>query len=221
MLPIFNPSTGGSQSPIQQPSSEGQSSSGSNGSGEQRSSDSEKSSSSSNNVKLDLSGPGGQSVNRKTASLVVESKVRMSIQTTFSAQAKGEQTPSPQPGNSNFFNPENTANRLSDFAKSFVEKGDGSKQENLEKVKEAVDSGFSEAKNELGGNLSNPVAILFEKIQTSLKEALSELEPENEASAQSESSDNVAQDIARENQRAAQSPESIPSSLLQTGQALT
>ena len=67
------------------------------------------------------------------------------------------------PGLPDYWNAENTSQRIVDFATSFLSAFKGSGQDFLNTIKNAIDEGFSQAKGILGDNAPDPISKLTNK----------------------------------------------------------
>ena len=67
------------------------------------------------------------------------------------------------PGLPDYWNAENTSQRIVDFATSFLSAFKGSGQDFLNTIKNAIDEGFSQAKGILGDNTPDPISKLTSK----------------------------------------------------------
>ena len=193
----------------------------------------EKSGSNYTGIKLDLSNSVEMGVHGKTAQMVLETNVRLSIESTFQGvdpEADGESGSTPG------LNPEATAKRMMDFAQKFMngflqgsEEGDGDNKslaDFIEEVKASIDEGFEKARGELAGEngeLAGGIEDIFDEVKNYLEEYLkifasnaegdvAELAEGEAAEAVSESASN---EIAEENVKAANSQSEIPETILE------
>lgn len=194
-------------------------------------------------VKLDLSKNVSMGVNKKTAQMVIETKVKMSLSARFESSG-GEKGLSLPQGNEEF-TPGKTAERLFDFAKKIMsdfmegaeqgedksEQADKSEEAFKEEAKKASEKGFKQAKQELGMGLDGELKELFSSVQSQFMEMLDLLGEENQAKAAEKAEgqekaeeaqqdsgqpDNSAvEEIAAENSRAATQTNGIPSGIAQ------
>ncbi|MFP4687789.1 MAG: DUF5610 domain-containing protein [bacterium] len=138
-------------------------------------------------VKLDLSNSVEMGVHEKTARMVIETNVRMSIESSFQgvepSESSGEEGKNVGLGS----NAEETARNLIDFAKKFLdgfmddsqetkgEDGEKTLADFIEKIKGAADEGFESAREELAGEndeLQNEIAEIFEEVKNYFEEYL-------------------------------------------------
>ncbi len=86
------------------------------------------------------------------------------------------------PGLPDYWNAENTAQRIVDFATSFLKDFQGGTDEFVSMIKDAIEKGFSQAKDILGKDLPDPVTKLVAKTHALVMEKI-----DNWAKAQSAS----------------------------------
>jgi hypothetical protein len=88
------------------------------------------------------------------------------------------------PGLPEYWNAENTAQRIADFATSFAGMFKGSDEEFVNMMKDAIDEGFSQAKDILG-NLPDPVGKLSAKTHALVMDKIDQWASDRAAAAQS------------------------------------
>lgn len=149
-------------------------------------------------VKLDINQNMEMGVHDKTAHMMIETNVRLSIKSRFEGIPANESAEQPA---KNKFNPEDTAKRLVNFARrfmnGFLEKSDNSDsaeslQEFTAEVADAAEEGFEEARQEFGDNFTDKLEKLFSQVHENFKEQLSNLEQINTPEQAPEESEDVA-----------------------------
>jgi hypothetical protein len=181
-------------------------------------------------VTLDLSNSVEMGVHEKTARMVIETNVRVSIESSFqNVEPSGSQA-----GNVGFgADAEGTAKNLIAFARKFMQgfmKGSGEAEgadegektlvDFIDKLKGAADEGFENARQELAGSdgeMQEEIAAIFEQVRNYFEEYLKIFDsvqennqpaetvetPEVEENSEAKETDESAvAEIAQENQRA-------------------
>lgn len=164
-------------------------------------------------VKLDLGNSSSRGVHEKTAQMIVETKVRVRIEQSFSFSANESNNGEQATNGNGDVNPEETAKRLFEHAKSFFDgflsESDQSESEGLEEfketVREAIDKGFEDARQEIGEKPSRSIENLFEQVRTALDEYMDVFEGDEE-NEEATAEGNVAD----QNNRASQGNGAIP-----------
>ena len=158
-------------------------------------------------VRLDISQDMQMGVHDKTAQMVMETNVRLSIESRFEGvPVEGE----PVSGVDNEYPPEETAGRLLDFAQRFMngflqetdtEDQQEAMQEFVDEVAEAAEEGFEEAREELGGSLSSSLDNLFNQVHDLFMDQLAGLEESTEGEEAEEAA--IANRMANQNNASA------------------
>ncbi len=164
-------------------------------------------------VRLDISQNMEMGVHDKTAQMVIETNVRLSIESRFENIPVSDQ---PSSTADNEYTPEETAGRLLDFAERFMngfleetETDDlqEAMQEFVDEVAGAAEEGFEEARQELGGSLSASLETLFNQVHDIFMEQLAGLgeanEVEESGDAEAEEEATIANRVANQNGPAA------------------
>ncbi|MGM0380552.1 MAG: DUF5610 domain-containing protein [bacterium] len=156
-------------------------------------------------VKLDISQNMDMGVHDKTAQMVMETNVRLSIESRFEDIPAQEQSES---SGENKYTPQETANRLMDFAQrfmdGFLEQADGENtEENMQKfvdeIASAAEEGFGEAQKELGGSLSGGLEKLFNQVHDMFMAELEKLNKPENSDEKDEENSAVANRMAAQN----------------------
>lgn len=174
-------------------------------------------------VKLDLGQSNQEGVHRKTAQMVLETKVKVSVKRSVSISTSSTSVNNPSNASATpaeDVNPDETAKRIADFVESIFdevktdssENEDDARQAFLDNAEQAIDKGFEEARKEVGNDPSDAIEKLFQEVRTALDEYL-EVFGEGTGAAESNDSTSAEQAVAEQNANAQNSTSNIPTNL--------
>lgn len=139
-------------------------------------------------IQLDISQNVSMGVNKQTAQMFVETKVRTSISAQLSGKTStsenpAEQMPAASPGEGNL-SLEETAGRLVDFARNVLNSGEAENNgsQELDELREAADQGFEKAGEALEESETEGISEMVGEVKNLFMEMLDRLEaPADEA----------------------------------------